>query len=293
MLIRVVESNITWVASYPKSGNTMMRAFLCSYFFTKNGVLDNLNVLQSVSAFNSYQLLKTIDNCPKLATLLEHPEIISTYWKEMQRSIIKKNPSKNFFLKTHNAQIKFNLHNFTSKELTKAFVYIVRDPRSVLVSLKAHYGYKDFNESLKVIMSDKHISYATKEGRLPEFLLSWKKNFISWQNFNKNYLDLGILVKYEDLVTDPCKNFFIVLKFLLNKFKINFDKNKFNNSIESINFQNLKRLENNFGFSEKSKYSKNFFRSGKTTEWKDALTEDIIQSIEKSFEKEMKYLGYL
>ena len=28
---------ILWIASYPKSGNTYMRALLASYFFTQDG----------------------------------------------------------------------------------------------------------------------------------------------------------------------------------------------------------------------------------------------------------------
>ncbi len=29
---------IIWIASYPKSGNTWVRSFLASYYFSKNGI---------------------------------------------------------------------------------------------------------------------------------------------------------------------------------------------------------------------------------------------------------------
>ena len=31
---------IIWIASYPKSGNTWVRAFLTSYYFTNDGIFD-------------------------------------------------------------------------------------------------------------------------------------------------------------------------------------------------------------------------------------------------------------
>ena len=31
---------ITWLASYPKSGNTWLRALLTSYFYSSNGTFD-------------------------------------------------------------------------------------------------------------------------------------------------------------------------------------------------------------------------------------------------------------
>ena len=31
---------IIWLASYPKSGNTYLRAFLSAYYFSKNGEFD-------------------------------------------------------------------------------------------------------------------------------------------------------------------------------------------------------------------------------------------------------------
>ena len=31
---------IIWLASYPKSGNTFVRAFLSAYYFSKNGEFD-------------------------------------------------------------------------------------------------------------------------------------------------------------------------------------------------------------------------------------------------------------
>ena len=41
---------IIWLASYPKSGNTLIRALLASYFFTQNGLF-NFNLIRNISQF--------------------------------------------------------------------------------------------------------------------------------------------------------------------------------------------------------------------------------------------------
>ena len=42
--------HIFWLASYPKSGNTLLRAILSSLFFTENGVF-NFKLLESITNF--------------------------------------------------------------------------------------------------------------------------------------------------------------------------------------------------------------------------------------------------
>ena len=60
----------------------------------------------------------------------------------------------------------------------------------------------------------------------------------------------------------------------------------------------LKNLEKNQGFnealySEKEKKVKSFFNLGFNNRWKKLLNENVQKQIEKSFETEMKELGYL
>ena len=43
---------IFWIASYPKSGNTWMRAIILSLFFTKDGIFD-FNLLDQIKYFDT------------------------------------------------------------------------------------------------------------------------------------------------------------------------------------------------------------------------------------------------
>ena len=42
---------IFWIASYPKSGNTWLRALLSAYYFTSDGFFSNDNLLKKISQF--------------------------------------------------------------------------------------------------------------------------------------------------------------------------------------------------------------------------------------------------
>ena len=51
---------IIWIASYPKSGNTWMRAILLSLFFTKDGIF-NFKLFNQIRYFDTpgnYEFIK-------------------------------------------------------------------------------------------------------------------------------------------------------------------------------------------------------------------------------------------
>ena len=47
-----MNKHIFWLASYPKSGNTLLRAILAALFFTENGIF-NLKLLETIRQFES------------------------------------------------------------------------------------------------------------------------------------------------------------------------------------------------------------------------------------------------
>ena len=288
-----MNSKIVWIASYPKSGNTMVRTFLSCYFFTENGVLKDFSPLKNIIPFNSYKNFSDLKKFPEIEYFINYPEKISQYWIPNQNKITQNTKNEFVFFKTHNAQINFNSNYFTNNILTKCFVYIVRDPRSVLLSSMDHYGFSSFEDSKKSIFSDKRLTYASSElNLLPEFLLSWKTHFLSWQNFYAKNTNKGLIVRYEDLVLEPEKHYYLILKFICDLLNIKIDKIKFQNCLDTVTFENMKKFENKFGFYEKSKKAKHFFRSGKIDEWKNILDFETIDSINGKFGKEMKHLNY-
>ena len=48
-----------WLASYPKSGNTLVRSMLASYFFSKDGIY-NFDLIKNIKQFPNIELFKLL-----------------------------------------------------------------------------------------------------------------------------------------------------------------------------------------------------------------------------------------
>ena len=71
---------IIWLASYPKSGNTWLRALICSYYFSKDGIF-NFDLLKQIDSFPSARFFR------KYPDKFERPEDTSKYWIKEQEQI--------------------------------------------------------------------------------------------------------------------------------------------------------------------------------------------------------------
>ena len=282
---------IIWLASYPKSGNTYVRAFLSAYYFSENGEFD-------------FSQISSIDQFPHEKFFKQHVNGIneaSKQWIPIQREINK--DKKIRFFKTHSFLGNYKGNQFTSSETTLGAIYVVRDPRNVLSSLKNHYSFDD-NEALKMI-TDKTRSLMSNNGSHASltYISSWAENYLSWF---KNSQFRRLFVKYEDLITNKYETFRDIIVFtntLMNNVK-GINKSKLQKAIETTNFDVLKKKEISETFDGSESSFKNwrkfhsenknlFFNLGPENNWEKILENKISKEIEISFEKEMKVLGYL
>jgi len=271
---------IIWLASYPKSGNTWLRAMLSSYFFLGENKFD-FDILKEIPNFIQSKYFSTFLDLNKLKN---DPLGISNYWNVAQSKINLSNETK--FFKTHNACIAYKEKWFTTKENSSGYVYIVRDPRSVVCSMAAHSNIKIEN-SVNDLLNENFIGYNGKFS-LAELTCSWKINYLSWKK-RKNFP--GIIVKYEDLKDNSYGEFEKILLFLKDKIKFNLDKERIKKTIELCSFSNLKNLESDKGFIEAQ--NGKFFRKGQKDSWKNELTPELQKKIENNLREEMAELGYI
>ena len=275
---------IIWLASYPKSGNTLVRSMLSAYNFSNTGEF-NFELLKNIKQFPNRNIFNYlgVDTSNKL-------EIAKNYISA-QEEINKRDGNSIRFLKTHSALHSINGYPFTNYKNSLGTIYIVRDPRKVVLSNANHYQVA-LDESLKQLISGTVLGediYLTHVG-------TWSSNYNSWKEFKK--LDKYLLIKYEDLILKPKEAFISILEFIhkLTKTKFVPDELKLNNVLKTTTFEYLQNLEKKESFPEsrKTKDGKliNFFKYGKRNTGKN-LPEEINKNIEENFNLEMKELGYL
>jgi hypothetical protein len=271
---------IIWLASYPKSGNTLLRSMLSSYLFSEKGI------------FN-FKLLRKIKQFPNKLTY-ENLRVDTSDQNELIKNSIRAQEEINKgrsvgFMKTHNMLYNFKgQYPFTDYNNSLGVIYIVRDPRNVVLSYARHVSVPT-KEAVKII---------TKSFGTDIFLMgNWAQNYLSWKSFKEN--NRYLLIKYEDLISNREETFLKILRFIFKLRNINFslDQDKLKNVIETTSFENLKKLEKQNGFTEHviDKQGKKviFFDKGAKRDWANSLDKDMTAEIEKTFNKEMTELGYL
>ena len=145
--------HIFWLASYPKSGNTLLRAILSSLFFTENGVF-NFKLLESITSFeDTYFVSKMKKLIGNDFYKLNSTTIFYKYLLKIQEKENLGFKEDFKFFKTHSGNFSINNNFFTSEENTRGIIYIIRDPRDVCISWANHTG-KTFNESIEFMTND-------------------------------------------------------------------------------------------------------------------------------------------
>ena len=281
---------IIWIASYPKSGNTWVRALIAHYFFSKDKKFD-FELLKNIPNFNVSDFIN------EKTPLKSNNDLIKN-WLPTQNFINRKF-KRNLLFKTHNACIERDGNKFTNGEVSAGCIYIIRDPRNVITSYKNFENQTYENVAKSMFDNDGYLT--SNENTFKKFgikgieiISSWAENYNSWVH---NKYDIPVcLIKYEDLCSNPFEEFKRIFEFLkkINKEKENqLDEERLRNTIEETNFENLKTLEKMEGFIEKQQREVIFFNQGKKNNWKEVLPKKISAEIEKRFSKEMEELGYL
>ena len=277
---------IIWLASYPKSGNTWIRAMLSSLLYTDDGCFEIKN-LDKIRQYPDRQYFKDFIND------FRNIHEIKKHWISTQDKLNLDNKIK--FFKTHNALCKLDNYFFSNSENTLATIYIVRDPRNVITSIVNHFNYsyeqaKNFMfNSAQAIYPDVDQSYG-----MGTILGSWSDHYNHW---TKNSPKL-LLIKYEDLILNAENELKKIVNFINKYKKIDANETKIKNSVKTTSFENLKKKEEEGFFKENMKNKKTgekikFFYMGKKNKWENLLDKKIKLEIEKKFSKEMKELNYL
>jgi len=274
---------IVFIASYMKSGNTWVRSIICSLLNKGNFKLEDLKEIKLFSQ-KTYFL--------KLAKLKYQEDgnldfsFVSNNWINAQK-LINKTETKNVkFFKTHNIRGIINNNYFTNESVCKGFIYLIRDPRDIVISLAKHMNVSH-DTAIDIMLFQKN--FVTNVFKVNEAVCTWKMHTESWINFKTVP---RLIIRYEDMVEDnenAINQICNYIKILYNN-KIFFEKNVIENTLKKTNFNNLQKLEQKNGFAEAT--SDKFFRKGVSGQWQNILSNSQINLVQKELGDYMNALGY-
>ncbi|MBP6185706.1 MAG: sulfotransferase domain-containing protein [Saprospiraceae bacterium] len=168
----------------------------------------------------------------------------------------------------------------------KKVIYIVRDPRDVVISYWKH------QQKMHKIPMDYSIDLFVDEflkGKLSAG--SWKEHVGSWLGA-KYREDNFILIKYEDMLKEP-EN---VLRGIVDKLDDFPVKTDFPQAVALSSFERMKTLETSQSDewlpTRNSDKNINFVREGRSGQWKEVLPASLSEKIWFRWENLMDELGY-
>ncbi|MEQ9606760.1 MAG: sulfotransferase domain-containing protein [Kiloniellaceae bacterium] len=272
---------ILWLASYPKSGNTWMRAFLANLIFNGSEALPLKRIGELCTSEPSEIWFRPL--VKGKVSDLSGKEIAALRCRAQERAV---SLNKNVIpMKTHSYFGEDCGFPIISQKATFGAVYIVRDPRDVAISAADHFGLTV--DAMIDKLANPLATCAAMPGTIVhELQSSWSNHVESWTKWSHP----GIFtVRYEDLLADPLDQFGRVARH----FGISTDKARVKKAIDFSSFKQLQKMEADQGFVERSLHSERFFRSGRSGGWRDTLTPEQVARIESDHAVQMKRFGYL
>lgn len=274
--------NIIWLASYPKSGNTWVRAFLANYLEDRLTPADinDLTLGMAASARHVFDEVVGVE-----ASDLT-PEEIARHRPAVYRHLAREATSP-MFLKVHDAFRLPGQAPLFPLDAAQRAIYIIRNPLDVAVSL-AHHWNSTIDMAIDSMCRRSSLSPSGPQlhDQLEQVMLSWSDHVRSWLGAE----GLAVfIVRYEDLICSPQTSFGALLVAIGQTV----DDARLSRAIEFSSFETLRRQEEAAGFAERPTVAGAFFRAGRIGEGRDVLTSAQIAMIEETHAETMRQFGYL
>jgi aryl sulfotransferase len=278
-------TNIIWLASYPKSGNTWMRALLTNYWRDGDAPAD-INQLDGgpiASARVWFDEWAGVE-----ASMLSDP-VIERLRPQVYRCLARE-VMDTLYMKVHDAwRCTDRGEPLFPADVTAGVIYIVRNPLDLVMSCAHHWGCTLVQATENLCAHDYALarSVGGLSDQLRQYLGSWRDHVQSWLD------ESGLpthLVRYEDLRRDPETVFGAVVRFC----GWAEDAARVRKAVAFSDFAELQRQEQAQGFRERSvAASGSFFRRGQVGSWREELPFELARRIITAHSDMMRRFGYL
>jgi len=277
-------TGITWLASYPKSGNTWLRVFLTNLERDEEQGA-SINALEFVSwasaraHFDEAVGVKAGELTHDEVDLLR-PDVY------VYESRLREEP---FYSKVHDAHVSLpDGRPLIPPEASRGVIYLIRNPLDVCVSFAHHLAIGDLDTMIGLMANPTHeLSGCTLhlETQLRQRLLTWSEHVLSWVDGCQVPLHV---MRYEDMKLSPLPTFTACAEFL----GLPHERERILRALQKSSFQELRQQEEQGGFYE-APASRSFFREGRVGSWRDTLTPQQAARIVRDHRGVMRRFGYL
>ena len=277
-------SSIVWLASYPRSGNTWLRALLTNY-------LEGGEHPASISALagGSIALLREVfDEHLDLSSSDLTPEELLRHRPRLHELLAAELPRPSF-VKVHDACLRVPGGGLLfPPAATLGAIYLVRNPLDVAVSLGHFWSWPVARAVAELNRPEAALSSLGLgiHEMLPQRLSTWTGHAASW--LDQPELPVHV-VRYEDLLVDPAAAFEAVLRFA----GLEPERGRVARSVEHARFDGLRAQEERSGFPEKPRTARFFFRAGRAGSWRDVLSQEQVRVLVDAHGPTMERFGYL
>lgn len=193
---RIAVGKIVWLASYPKSGNTWVRALLTNY-------LRDTDEPASIDALIGGPIASSrrwFDEWAGIEATALPANVVSCMRADVYRRLSRE-MGEIRFLKVHDRWRRDDLGRpLFPPDATDRVVYVVRDPRTVAPSYAAHYGIDLEMAVLEMCGPPPQRAPRGPGPQLAHGLGSWSEHVRSWME--ESGFPVHVL-RYEDLCSAP------------------------------------------------------------------------------------------
>lgn len=282
-------NRIVWLASYPKSGSTWVRALVTNYRRQEQAPAD-INRLDGgpiASARLEFDEWVGIE----ASALGEH--VVDRLRPEVYRRIASSAEAP-LFLKVHDAWSRAdNDVPIFPPDATLGVVYIVRNPLDIVTSLANHYGTSPEEAVRRLCDQDAKTADSAVDLRhqLRQRLGSWTEHVRSW--VDESGLPVEV-VRYEDLAADAVAALSRVIRFCgLDGNRDSSCPARVAKAVAFSDFAELRRQEHESGFKERPPAAQTFFRRGRVDGWREELNLSLVRELVDAHRPTMERFGYL
>ena len=277
-------TGIFWLASYPKSGNTWLRAFIRNLQAGADVPVD-INSLQLGAIASARPWLDHLlgaDTADFSADEIDRLRPALHAWAAQESTIVD-------HVKIHDAlRVAPGAAPIVGGAGTLGAVYLVRNPLDVALS-SAHHWHCSVDAAI-ARMADPGAALARDHrGARPQVrqrMLSWSGHVRSWIDADDFPLRVA---RYEDMLADGPATFGALARFL----GLPADEAAVARAMRHSDFRELARQEAAAGFAEKPARSESFFRQGRAGGWRERLSAAQVQRVVADHGDVMQRLGYL